>query len=74
MGSNRELYIEFLNGEEQSFEAIVLYYRKGLTGYLYTITKDYHIAEEIAEDVFVKLWFRKPSYTERASLKHLSIP
>lgn len=69
MSSENDLYTRFLEGEEYLFDVIVLTYRKQLTGYLFSITKDIHISEEIAEDVFVKLWFRKPIRKEPSSLK-----
>lgn len=60
-----ELYRRFLNGDEQALEALIAFYRRGLLRFIYGYVYDESLAEEILEDVFVALYFRR-AFKERA--------
>ena len=64
-----ERYQAFLNGDAASFDWLVVRYRNGLTGFLQRILRDYHSAEELAEDVFVSLYFKRPVLSPGSNLR-----
>ena len=55
--------------DENGLVEIICEYRDGLTLYLAGIAGDLHAAEELAEDTFVILGVKKPSYKPTASFK-----
>lgn len=62
-------YQLFLEGNDDAFVEIVREYKDGLIFYLNSITNNIHIAEDLAEDTFVKLGIRKPKDNVKASFK-----
>ena len=62
-------YRRYLAGDDEAFIEIVKEYKDGLIIYLNNFTKNIHIAEELAEDTFVKLGIKKPRNTEKSSFK-----
>ena len=66
---SRELYERFRQGDKAAFEELVMLYRQGLTLFIHRYVNDMDTAEDIAEDVFVKLLVKKPPYKGNASFK-----
>lgn len=62
-------YLRFLEGDMSAFEAIVTEHRKGLILFINRYVGDIDAAEDLAEDVFVKLLIKKPRYKGDASFK-----
>lgn len=62
-------YLRYLAGDDSAFEEIVTQYRDGLMLYICTFVKDINLAEEICEDVFVKLAIRRPRFYENGHFK-----
>lgn len=62
-------YQQFLEGDIDVLEDIVAQYKDGLILYLIRFVNDIYIAEELAEDVFVKLVLKKPRFSQRAAFK-----
>lgn len=62
-------YRRFLDGDESGFVEIIRDYKNGLIFYLNGFVCDLHIAEELAEDTFVKIVIRKPRFSGRSSFK-----
>ena len=56
-------------GDETGLAEIIRQYRNGLIFYLYSFVTDLHIAEELAEDVFVLLGTKKPRDNGKSSVK-----
>jgi RNA polymerase sigma-70 factor (ECF subfamily) len=46
-------------GDEEAFRKVVYYYSPKLISFLFSITKARHIAEEIMQEVFLRLWQNK---------------
>ena len=69
MEHGAESYRRSLQGDEGGFTELVREYKDGLTLYLATIVGDIHTAEELAEDTFVRLGFRKPHDRGTASFR-----
>lgn len=60
MDEGTKWYAQYLNGDEQGFVEIVRAYRDGLMLYINGFVHNLSLAEELTEDVFVKLGVRKP--------------
>lgn len=58
------------HGNEQAFEKIYNYYHKKLIAFSQNYTKSKELAEEIVEDVFVKLWSKRESFDQ---IKNLNV-
>ena len=64
-----ESYQRFLQGDESGLAEIIRTYKDGLILYLYGYVKDIGVAEELAEDTFVKLVVKRPRFSPRYSFK-----
>lgn len=62
-------YRRFLSGDTNAFIEIVRDYKDGLILYLCSFVKSFSAAEELAEDVFVRLGVKKPHFSENSSFK-----
>ena len=63
------IYRRYLSGDDEAFVEIIKEYKDGLILYLNNFINDIYIAEELAEDTFVKLGIKKPKNTEKSSFK-----
>lgn len=62
-------YQRFLDGDDTALEEIIRSYRDGLILYLNGILGDIRAAEELTEDVFVKLVLKRPKFSGGSSFK-----
>lgn len=62
-------YSSFLSGDLRGFEQIVKEYREKMILFVQQYVGDYQAAEDITQDVFVKLYLKKPRYSPKASFK-----
>lgn len=69
MDNGQEYYRRFLDGDESGLCALIETYKDGLIFYLRGITGDYHTAEDLAEETFVRLLIRKPRDRGTGSFK-----
>ena len=69
MENGASSYLRFFNGDKNGFVELVTDYKDGLTLFVNTIIKDIHIAEEVANEVFLKLYIKKPKYKSDYSFK-----
>lgn len=53
------LYKRFLDGDKQALEALIELYRRGLLRFIYGYVKDAFLAEDILEDTFIEIYFRR---------------
>ena len=56
------LILELQNGNQKAFERIYELYSESIFGIIYSIVHDEKIAEEILQDVFLKVWNNAKSY------------
>ena len=56
------LILELQNGNQKAFERIYELYSESVYGIIYSIVNDQKIAEEILQDVFMKIWDNASSY------------
>ncbi len=67
--TDKQLYKEFLFGDNKSFEKIVIKYKDSIIYFIQRYVKSVDIAEDLAQDVFVYLLLNKKSYKFEYSLK-----
>ena len=65
----QKYYSDFLSGDPLGFEQIVKLYRENLILFIQQYVRDYQSAEDVSQDVFVKLYLKKPHYSPKASFK-----
>ncbi len=63
-----DLQVRISKGDEQAFETIYLYYHKKLISFSKNFTRSAEVAEEIVEDVFIKLWSKRETIVEIQNL------
>lgn len=62
-------YQDFFAGNQEALTDIIRDYRDGLLLYLNGIVQNITIAEELTEDVFVKLVMKRPRFSAESSFK-----
>lgn len=62
-------YLRFLSGDDSGLVEIVTEYKDGLIFYLNSFVGDMHIAEELAEDTFVRLFTKRPQDKRKGTFK-----
>ena len=65
MDNGASSYRRFLEGDDLGLVEIIRDYKDGLILYLNGYANNIYMAEEMAEDVFVKLGVKRPKYDER---------
>lgn len=69
MDNGASNYRRFLEGDDNGIVQIVKEYKDGLMLYLNSFVQDIHIAEDLTEDVFVKLIARRPRFLGKSTFK-----
>ena len=69
MNTDKELYISFLGGNQQSFEELVLRHRSQLTYFLLQYTHNFDNAEDIAQDIFAYIFVNPERYDIKYEFK-----
>ena len=67
--TDKQLYKEFLLGDKNSFEKIVIRHKDSIIYFIYRYVKSIDIAEDIGQDVFVYMLINKRKYKFEYSLK-----
>lgn len=62
MEQPNSLLLEMQNGSEKAFSKVYSLYSEAILGVIYNIVQDQDLAEEILQDVFVKVWNNSKSY------------
>ena len=57
------LISNFQKKDEKAFEQLYNMYSDSMHGVIYNIVKDHNIAEEVMQDVFIKVWHNSNSYS-----------
>ena len=69
MEEDKELYREFLKGNENAFKKIVLKYSKNLIYFIFKYVKNIEVSEDLSQDVFLYLIKNKEKFKFKCSLK-----
>jgi RNA polymerase sigma factor (sigma-70 family) len=69
IATEKELLGKIANGSQPAFESLMNRYSDLLGRYIYTLTHSREAAEEIVQDVFLKIWTVKERLTEVQDFK-----
>lgn len=67
--TDKELYEEFLKGNNEAFKEIILKYKNNLIYFISKYVKNIDTAEDISQDVFVYILINRHKYNPKYSLK-----
>lgn len=67
--SDEELMLECRKGDMSAFELLVRRYQDALVNYIYYIINDYHRAEDLAQETFLRVFKNASRYEPKASFK-----
>lgn len=56
-------------GDRNAFNELITRHRKGVINVAYRMCGDVHLAEDIAQDAFIRAWQHLPSYKPRAPFR-----
>lgn len=56
-------------GDQQAFGQLILIYWEGVAGMVYRMCGDMHLAEDVAQDTFLRAWQHLKGYEPRTSLR-----
>lgn len=70
MSTDEELIAEILNGSQAAMEVLVNRHYRGVFGFIYRKTGDYHIAYDLTQEVFIKVLKSLPGYREKGKFVH----
>ena len=63
MEQPNDLIIAMQNGDEKAFSRLYTMYGEAIYGIIYSIVLDENTAEELVQDVFIKVWNNASSYS-----------
>lgn len=66
---DKQLYKEFLSGDNQAFDELVLKHKNNIIYFVSRYISNYEVAEDISQDVFVYILLNKHKYNFKYSLK-----
>jgi RNA polymerase sigma-70 factor (ECF subfamily) len=67
--SDERLLSRFVDGEEEAFEALVVRYEAPLRKLAYGLVRDWGLAEDIAQDAFIRAYRKATTYRGGASVR-----
>lgn len=67
--SDKQLIINYLKGDEESLEILVKRYLRPIYSFVYRFIGDNHSAEDITQEVFVKVWRNLKKFDKNKSFK-----
>jgi len=67
--SDAELMVLVREGDEEAFIEIVERYKERLLNFFYHLSWDYHMSEDLAQEVFMRLYAARKRYRTKASFR-----
>lgn len=67
--TDKEVYLEFLNGNNTAFEEIMRRYKDNLINFIRRYVKNFEVAEDLSQDTFVYVLINRKEYDFKYSLK-----
>ncbi len=65
-----DLIVQAQEGNREAFGELVLRYRKGVINVVYRMCGDVNLAEDVAQEAFIKAWEHLPSYQPKAPFRN----
>lgn len=69
MDNGASSYRRFLDGDDNGLAEIIKQYNTGLTLFIDSFVGNLSVADELSEEVFVKIGIKKPRFSEKSSFK-----
>ncbi|MFH1001058.1 MAG: RNA polymerase sigma-70 factor, partial [Bacteroidota bacterium] len=66
----REIFEKIKKGDEHAFEVMFFAFYKSLCNYAFRFVDEIETAEEVTQDIFVKLWEKRSTIEIESSLKN----
>ena len=67
--SEKDLLVKVANGDEESFRRLFMKHHQMLGSHIYRLTNSLDLAEEIVQDVFLKIWLSRETLAEVDNIK-----
>jgi RNA polymerase sigma-70 factor (ECF subfamily) len=67
--SDNELIVSSLRGDTQAFGALILRYRKMVIGVAYRVCGDAELAEDVAQETFIRVWNKLSSFRPEGNFR-----
>ena len=67
--SDEQLIRDYLQGDERSLELLIQSYLKPIYSFVYRYVGDTHDADDVTQDVFVKVWRNLKKFDQQKSFK-----
>jgi RNA polymerase sigma-70 factor (ECF subfamily) len=64
-----DLMLRFMGGDDRAFEDLVAMHEHGVLNFFYRLTGERHAAEDMAQDLFLKVFRYRETYEPRASFR-----
>lgn len=69
MDEDEKYYRQFMEGDSGGFEKLVIKYKNNLIFFIQRYVKDFHQAEDLAQDAFVEILVHKDRYNFKSGFK-----
>ena len=69
LSSEKDLLVKVANGDEECFKLLFLKHHQMLGSHIYRLTNSLDLAEEIVQDVFLKIWLSRETLAEVHNIK-----
>lgn len=66
---DQQLVADFLSGDDASFEELVQKYLSPLYNFIFQFTRDEHVAEDLVQETFIKVWKNIARFDQKRSFK-----
>lgn len=66
---DQQLVVDFLGGDDASFEQLVQKYLSHLYNFVFQFTHDQHITEDLVQETFIKAWKHMKRFDQKRSFK-----
>ena len=67
--SDNELIVQSLSGDTSAFGVLILRYRRMVIGIAYRVCGDATLAEDVAQETFIRVWDRLPTYRPKGNFR-----
>jgi len=64
--TDADLMLRVKDGDDSAFEYLAEKYRRPMLGFMYRVTRNTHIAEELAQEVFLRVYRARATYNAEA--------
>ncbi len=69
MDEDKRIIENFLDGDELAFEELLNKYLKPIHGFLYQMTKDFSVVQDLSQETFIKVWKNINRFDRKKSFK-----